>query len=118
MSFIVYEEDPFVRADICETLVDAFQGTSIVVAETVDGLRDLAITLTEPFVGVVSLPAGQAIEPYIDALSKGIAGQMVVIGDIPQQVAERMAYVPRPFSSDALVAAVRSALGDLPGSRT
>lgn len=115
MSFIVLEQDPFVRADICETLAEAFSGQSVAVAESMDGITDLAFGWSGPFVAVLSMSSDleeRALGQLKDTMPN--ASFVVIADTVPDEVLNGtgFVYLPRPFSSDSLISAVRTAISD------
>ena len=117
MPFLVYENDPLVRNDICETLALEFEGEPIAVAETIENLRGLALSLTPPAVAVLALPPDVVTGALgqLDQLAQGI--KVVVIGEAPsisdEEASHPFLYLNRPFSSSGLTASIKSALATI-----
>ena len=116
MSFLVFEQDPLVRKDICETLEAEFAGQTIVIVETLAGLEDMALALSGPTVAVLAKPSGIAEISLgkINNMSPGI--RCVIIGDRPagdDRTDDGCVYLQRPFSSGSLIGSVRVAMSDL-----
>lgn len=108
MPFIVVEEDPFVRADICEALAEEFPVEDVAVFENADQLLaqnksfggdSILIFSTDRSGGLPSMP-----EPFSDMRTVFIVDHTDLLVPAP----DRKTYLQRPFSSATLVAAIRT----------
>lgn len=116
VPFIVFEQDPFVRADICEALLEEFSDQTVALAETIEGVAETYFGLAAPVVAILSL-SSDLVQTHLDQLSRMMPDvSFVVIGDAAPESSESGAaffYLPRPFSSDSLIAIVKSATAGL-----
>lgn len=121
MPFLIFENDPFVRSDICEALAEEFAGHLIAGYENVQAAWSETVSAEDCYVVILSLPSAaltSAKELVSAALPKA---KLLVIGDDESVVAEHggnYAYLQKPFSSLTLLASVRTLLGDRPEDRS
>jgi DNA-binding NarL/FixJ family response regulator len=110
MSFVVYEEDQFVTADILEMLAQSFPEEPVHVVADIGEFSDLLIQATKPMVAIV----GSRL-PDVDTADQIGAKRhaVVVISDskvLPEKVDGIYKTVGRPFSSHMLLEAIRTVI--------
>lgn len=116
IAFLVYETDPFVRADIEETLSLSFPEHPVRVLETLSDLTKVQMAEMEKSVAVVS-----ADTETLASLSRSVKDMTCQLGLViisEAQIAMKdvelaCKYVSRPFKSDAIIDAVRDVLSSL-----
>ncbi len=112
MPFLVFEPDPIVRADICETLMAEFADQIVIVAETAQSFQGLVAGLADPVVAVLSMSKeeGMAAVAELSAMTRDT--RIVLIGDgLATDAAPAMAsaYLQKPFTTKILVDAIKTA---------
>lgn len=124
MYYLVYEQDPFVRADICEALSAEFEGQEVAEYETLvafeEGLTAHSHRLSQ--LSVIFVISTDESEEELQCLA-GIptVGRLVIVtdeeqNDIPEN--RDAIYLSKPFSAHGLIAAIRDGLSDRPASPT
>ncbi|MFD2741520.1 hypothetical protein ACFSUD_18285 [Sulfitobacter aestuarii] len=117
MTFVVVEEDPFIRSDICEILQRGFPECRVSTLSLLTDLPDVAPKARSPLVAVVSTDRCD-VTSALEALGDiGRSWALVLIGDFPAALnlpERRCSLVSRPFSSDTLLAAVKGAFSGVP----
>ena len=122
MTFIIVEQDPFVRADLKELLCDCFPHEPVCSMETPaefltwatkNPLSDLIVTLiSAPISDVIALHHG------LGALADRV--RFVLMDDAPQGAQdspEPWPFVSRPFSGDMVINAIKTVILPRPASR-
>jgi len=113
VGFLVYEEDILVKADIIEMLSQHFPDCPVATLHRLDELGEVVLQAAQPLVAVLSAKLPEIDRQFAEAASRHA---VVMVSD---QGAELPAHLPRwqtvskPFSSDMLIDAVRSALSSL-----
>ncbi|NNK15923.1 MAG: hypothetical protein HKP51_03340 [Sulfitobacter sp.] len=109
------------RADICEALLEEFSDQTVVVAETMESVAETYSGLTAPVVAILSL-SSELVKAPLDQLSRMMPDvSFVLIDDAAPENFEggtAFLYLPRPFSSDSLIAIVKTATAGLPSDRS
>lgn len=124
MCYLVYEQDPFVRADICEALSTEFAGKDVVGYETLEGLKEgLSVHLDRlsecSVVFATSVTDAKAEYAWLGTLP--LVGRLVVVtDDMPEEQpwGQEAVYLLKPFSAQGLIATIRGGLSDQPASLT
>ncbi len=118
MTFLVYDKDPFVQADILETLAAAFPNCSVSLLSEIGLLGAVAKASAQPTVAVISASWADVKTQIADLGQRAHDLCLVLIGDEAAGDAEGIlaTSVQRPFSSDSLLQAVRSVLSARPSS--
>ena len=113
MSFIVFERDPFIRCDILETLAANFPGVQVSAYSALEELAEKAAGVLQPCVAVLSSNRKE-LESLLGILrAKTQDISFVVISDDTAESDGSTGVfhqVSRPFNSEMLLRAVRSAL--------
>lgn len=110
MSFLVYEQDPFVCSDICETLASDFPGQSVVVIENFDALVEyFALGADQPLF-LLSLSGAEISQ--IDKNHPGLLRQdraVIIAHEKPSDESglSSTPFLQKPFNTDRLVAVIR-----------
>ncbi len=116
MPFLVYEPDPFIRADICEIVALEFQGQAVAIAESIESIGEMASGLGGPLIAILSVPAS-VVPTATRALQTGLKEvKTVIIGadniDL-SAIPEGVSFLQRPFSTESLLISIRNAFSDL-----
>ena len=116
MPFLIYEPDPFVRADICETVALEFQGQAVAIAESIENIGEVASSLGYPLVAILSAPtidiavATQKLQAGLNEVKTVVIGaDNVDRSTLPDGVS----FLARPFSTEGLLTSIRNAFSDL-----
>lgn len=121
MPFLVFEQDPLVRADICETLAEEFADQVIAGFETIKSAWMDTILADDRCVVILSGPAASVMSG-LEAVGKALPkAKFLVIGDdevTAEQNKNRYAYLQKPFSSITLLASIKTVLCDPPEDRS
>lgn len=110
MSFVIYEEDQFVKADIIEMLVQSFPADTVHVVSNIGEFSELLIHATSPMVAIIG---SQLPDPEMADQIGAKRHAVVVISDskiLPEQSGGIYKSVGRPFSSQMLLDAIRSVI--------
>ena len=115
MPFFVYEQDPFVRADIFETLIGEF-GSLVYLIPSLEEAPELAAEEAhKDAVLLISLSGEETVTEVAEVLKKLKGRRVIVIsGRDPEGEVALFSYLRRPFSSDGLLNAVRNVISALP----
>ena len=113
VAFLVYEEDPFVRADIEETLSASFPNFPVRVLDAVSDLAKLQFVEAQQSVAVIS-----ADMEVLSSLTRCVTVTtqhfgLVVISEAQNAMSDiglACKVVGRPFKSETIVDAVRDVL--------
>ncbi|OAN67781.1 hypothetical protein A8B82_06080 [Sulfitobacter sp. EhC04] len=124
MYYLVYERDPFVRADICEALAAEFPGKPVVECDTLESLEQGFAAYSDRLqqVCVAFAISAEDSEQELDWLSRmAPTGRLVILAD--EKPADfpgscDTVYLFKPFSTHGLIAAIRDGLSDQPASPT
>ena len=115
MPFLVFEQDPLVRADICETLAEEFADQLIAGFENIKSAWADAVLSDDSYVVVLSGPAA-VVMSALEAVGKALPrAKFLIIGDdesAEERADLRYTYLQRPFSSTTLLASIRTVLSD------
>lgn len=109
MSFLVYEQDPFVCSDICETLASDFPDMSVTVIESFGALVEHLRKGIDHCLFVLSLSGAE-----ISRIEAELAGRLrrdgaVLIAHEKPVDASNLSSIPflqKPFNTDRLVAVI------------
>ncbi|WP_156874825.1 hypothetical protein [Sulfitobacter alexandrii] len=122
MVYLIYEQDPFVRADICEALSAEFPDKTIVETESLEslekGLSDFSHRLADVNVVFVT-STDNAVEDSRFIAEMPPIGRLVLVADeriVDTQANPNPVYISKPFSTHGLMAAIRDGRSDRPAS--
>tara|TARA_R110002110_G_scaffold13596_12_gene64809 strand:- start:15 stop:377 length:363 start_codon:yes stop_codon:yes gene_type:complete len=110
MSFLVYEQDPFVCVDICEALLAEFPRADISVAQSLDALKRKLEEGGERLTVILALSAEDCAAAREVVSSFSNSAKWVIVGnEAPSgfDLATKLPFVQKPFSSQGLISAIR-----------
>jgi DNA-binding NarL/FixJ family response regulator len=122
MTFYIVEQDPLVRTDLRELLQEMFPGEAVHALESVqEMISSLSMArLEEMVVALIGAPINEAIalQEHLGATADKF--RFIMMNDTPAHAAGQPAswpFVPRPFSGDMVISAIKSVLGHQPEVR-
>ncbi|MEQ6249290.1 hypothetical protein ABMC89_10410 [Sulfitobacter sp. HNIBRBA3233] len=118
-TFLIIERDPIVRMDIQETILNNFPGQMILVVASLEDIARAFEYTRGPRI-VIASQAPKVFFEHIESLDITAPTGAVLISDHlvdDVDVTLPVTIVPKPFSSEHLVSALRTACETLQSSR-
>ena len=116
MIFLVYEQDPFVCTDICESLLAAFPEREVLAVQTLDALQDRVARNNDPKTVIMALSSEEMAVAKQIASSICDATRFVIVAaerPVLYDNLDHASFVQKPFSSQGLISVIRDGFVDL-----